>query len=470
MNPRWGLPGVGILLALTLLAKADDVAPVDPNTLLVNNFQGWGTSLCWWANVVGGYANREDYADLAFKGLQLNIVRYNVGGGENPGIHNTMEYRAQMPGFEPGPGVWNWDADKNQRWFLHAALQRGANLVFGFANSPPYWMTFSGSVTGAKHSLNNNLRPESERSFAEYLATVISVLAASDGVKFDFVTPMNEPGGSWWKLGERSEGTFMSHDQQARVIGLLRSELDQRGLAATGIAAPEDNDEQSAINSVNSYDEAARNDISLLVTHTYGANNAAGLRELAKSLNKPLWVSEYGDNDGTGMTMARRIRDDLTRTHASAWVYWQFVDNAAGWGMLRNPENTDGGTGYVILRKYYVMAQFSRFIRPGFQILHVGGYNSLAAYNPTNHVLVLVAVNDGHKVFQTTFDLHAFSAVGAHALAYRTSPSENVAALGEIPVMDKKLALFASARSVTTLVISNVLSTTSVVPLPGGKP
>ena len=65
-------------------------ATVDPNFVLVTNFEGWGTSLCWWANVVGGYSNRNDYASLAFTTLKLNIVRYNIGGGENPVIANTM--------------------------------------------------------------------------------------------------------------------------------------------------------------------------------------------------------------------------------------------------------------------------------------------------------------------------------------------------------------------------------------------
>ena len=49
------------------------------------HFEGWGTSLCWFANVVGGYpdAQRSYLADLLFdpkKGLGLQICRYNIGG------------------------------------------------------------------------------------------------------------------------------------------------------------------------------------------------------------------------------------------------------------------------------------------------------------------------------------------------------------------------------------------------------
>ncbi len=50
-------------------------------------FQGWGTSLCWWANRVG-YSDEltKAAADAFFdreKGLGLNIGRYNIGGGDN---------------------------------------------------------------------------------------------------------------------------------------------------------------------------------------------------------------------------------------------------------------------------------------------------------------------------------------------------------------------------------------------------
>ncbi|HEV2318337.1 MAG TPA: hypothetical protein VGV18_01200, partial [Verrucomicrobiae bacterium] len=114
--------------ALSLRAqRSDTIAKINPANVLVNDFQGWGVSLCWWANVVGGYSNRVQYADLIFKGLKLNIVRYSIGGGENPAGPGTIQFRAMVPGFEPKRGVWDWNADRNQRWMLKAALVRGVN-------------------------------------------------------------------------------------------------------------------------------------------------------------------------------------------------------------------------------------------------------------------------------------------------------------------------------------------------------
>jgi len=99
------------LLAGPRCVRADYIAVVDPHSIIVTNFEGWGTSLCWWANVIGAYSNRNDFVDLAFSKLKLNIVRYNIGGGENPAATNTItHYRAAMQGFEPTNGVWDWNA------------------------------------------------------------------------------------------------------------------------------------------------------------------------------------------------------------------------------------------------------------------------------------------------------------------------------------------------------------------------
>jgi hypothetical protein len=436
-----------------LPAQTTNTAFVDPNLVLVNNFEGWGTSLCWWVNVVGGYANRSTYAALAFTTLRLNIVRYNIGGGENPGSTNTMEFRAQIPGFEPSPGTWNWSADANQRWMLRQAVALGANRVEAFANSPPWWMTVSGSVTGSTNGTSNNLQTSYEDAFAVYLATVMSNLTVLDGVTFETVTPLNEPTASWWKFGGRQEGCHISSDQQARLVNLLRPELNARNLAA-GVAASEDNDEQSAINSLNAYSGALTN-VARVVSHTYGANNPAGLRNLAATQLKPLWVSEYGDGDATGLKMARRIHDDLAVMWARGWVYWQFVDNGSGWGCLYNALDGSGNTSYTVNKKFYVLGQFSQFIRPGCQIINVGDTNSLAAYNPTNHTLTIVTVNETTNSFTVTYDLSAFGTLPGQAGRTRTSPSENQAVLSAAPVANNQFSSLLVAQSVTTHVLTN---------------
>ncbi len=438
-------------------------ATLNPSQVLVDNFDGWGVSLCWWANVCGGYSNRDTYAALAFTTLGLNIARYNIGGGENPGIPNTLQFRAQMPGFEPGNGVWNWNADQNQRWTLKRAISLGVNHVYAFANSPPWWMTVSGSVTGSADGTSDNLQTGYETAFAQYLSMVLSNLTVVDAVEFDAVTPMNEPTGSWWKLGNGQEGCHMDASQQNRVVNDLRANLTASGLT-TGIGASEDTDEQDTINSVSSYDAAGQANVTLIASHTYGANNPSGLQGLATSLSKPLWISEYGDGDGSGMTMAQRIHDDITQTGTRAWTYWQLVDNVGGWGMLYNVEDGSGTTNYYFNEKFYIMWQFSHFIRPGFQILNVSDAGqSLAAYDPANHNLIIVASNVSTNALNTTYHLGAFGSVGGQVSRWRTSANESGYPLATVAAANQQFTAYLAPQSVTTLVLSNVVMNTQPV-------
>ena len=452
------------LLAFPRNIRGDYTAVVSPGSVIVTNFQGWGTSLCWWANVVGAYSNRNAYMDLAFSQLKLNIVRYNIGGGENPSLNLITSYRANMQGFEPTNGVWNWNADLSQRWVLQAALARGANLVDAFANSPPWWMTVSGSVTGAVGG-TNNLQTSYQNTFATYLATVVSNLTILDGVHFNYVTPMNEPSGGWAYDKQQQEGCHMSTAQQAPVITALRTALNA-GLPSAGIDAPEDVDPEQSVTDLNSYSSTTLNSIALCTTHTYGATGSSSLASKVSAIGKNLWVSEYGDSDGTGLTMARRIQVVITQMGVRAWIYWQVVDSATGWGFLSNPltSNYPGGftTNYTINEKFYVMGQFSEFIRPGCRIISVNDTNTLAAYTPSNSTLVLVAINTNITNFNITYDLTAFGSVPWQISGTQTSPGENMATLAPLAVVSSKFTAAISAQSVTTFILTTNLTAPAI--------
>ncbi len=442
-----------LLLRAQPPVDVDKVAKINPANVLVNNFQGWGVSLCWWANVVGGYTNRDEYADLVFNRLGLNMVRYNIGGGEDPNGPDTMQFRAKVPGFEPKRDIWDWNADQNQRWMLKAALKRGVNRVEAFANSPPYWMTVSGSVTGAEGG-TNNLKVACEDDFAVYLAEVVKHLSSMDGVTFDSITPVNEPSSAWWVYGGHQEGCHMDAVQQNRVINLLQAELNRRDLSLI-IDAPEENDEQSGIHSLQTYSTNCLEHIGQISTHSYGANNPEGLSALTASLHKPLRQTEYGDGDETGMKLARRIRSDLTQLRPTSWCYWQGADYA-GWGLLLNQLRENGREKYVITKKFHVFEQFTRFLRPGCQIIDCGDTNSVAAYNPASKTLAVVTVNDGTNDFNQTFDLSDFAVRGKLTQCYRTSNCESFQQLQPVPVQQRRFSLVFPAGSVTTCILQAV--------------
>ncbi len=329
-------------------------------------------------------------------------------------------------------------------------------------------MTVSGSVTGAVGG-TNNLQTAYEVPFAAYLATVVSNLTVLDGVHFDYVTPMNEPSGGWSYLGQSQEGCHMSRDQQQRIIADLRAALNTSAPSA-GVDAPQDVNEYQSYNDLATYSQTTFNDLGLFSTHTYGTDSAANLKSLSAAQLKPLWMAEYGDNDATGMKMARRIYNDLTVLGARAWIYWQVVDSAPGWGFLDNTllatTNSNYTANFTINEKYYVMGQFSEFIRPGCKIISINDTNTVAAYNPTNSTLVLVTVNNTSGSFNVTYNLGNFGSLPWQVSATQTASGKNMVTLSPPTVVNKGFTAAIPASSVTTFVLTTNISFIATMTLP----
>jgi O-glycosyl hydrolase len=431
-------------------------AVVDPS-VQYQTLQGWGTSLAWWANVVGGFPEpvRSDYITKVFDpvdGLGLNVVRYNIGGGENP-AYNFMEYRAAVPGFEPSPGVWDWTADQKQRWVLESAIAAGADTVEAFSNSPPYWMTNSGSVTGATDG-GDNLGDAYYDAFADYLTEVVCHFRDDWGVVFHTLEPLNEPVSGWWRFGGRQEGCHFDRASQLSILQRLQASRESKGLD-TMVSAPDENTIDLTVGSFGSYSTDAKSFLSQINTHSYGGSQRTALANQGTSYGKDVWVSEYGDGDDTGITMSQRILSDMKNLRPISWVYWQAVDGG-GWGLLKNALLDAETTDYMLNKKYFVMANYSKFIRPGYRFIAITDRNSLAAYESCSGTLVIVTTNSQSSDIEVTFDLSSFDAIGDSAAVYRTSPTEDLVRLPDTTIAGQSFTSIAPGRSVTTYVVFGV--------------
>jgi hypothetical protein len=102
------------------------------NLSTTNNgiFQGWGTSLCWWANRIGySPVLTEKSAELFFgdSGLRMNIIRYNIGGGDDPSHKHITRTDSMIPGWlsynkDTDEYTYNYTADINQLNVLKALV------------------------------------------------------------------------------------------------------------------------------------------------------------------------------------------------------------------------------------------------------------------------------------------------------------------------------------------------------------
>ncbi|HPF40078.1 MAG TPA: glycoside hydrolase [Phycisphaerae bacterium] len=399
------------LVAGPHVAYGDDVAPMDAGKNVTIRydaaqapFEGWGTSLCWWANDVGDWPD-ERLATLIELicdpevGLGYTIFRYNIGGGENP-EHHHMERHKSMPGFRAGPDdACDWSADANQRRVLQKLIKRvDKPILEAFSNSPPYWMTMSGCAAGHAEG-KSNLRPEMYDAFAAYLADVALQYRDRHGITFRTIEPLNEPNADWWRAGKGQEGCHFDSMEQARLIRALRRALDDRKLQAIQISASDASNIDVCLGNVLSYNAETIAALGQINTHSYWGVNRRDLRKFATRRGKRLWQSEsgpmdfQGDEMGAALFMATRIARDLNEMRPAAWIDWQVVDHG-NWGCI----HIDKATGALTRSpSFHAYSTFTRAIRPGDQLMEVDTADLVAAYSPARHEVVVVAVNPSNE-------------------------------------------------------------------------
>ena len=183
-------------------AAAADGTTITPNPAYAGEaFEGWGTSLVWFANATGGYPEelREQLYQAVFgeDGLDLNIARYNIGGGNASDVQDYLRAGGAVDGWwaaDPDgsagtydgtttkyadrnallakwdaddPASYDWSADETQRWWVERlAADDQITHWETFANSAPYFMTESGYVSGGFNASSEQLKPAAEAQFA----------------------------------------------------------------------------------------------------------------------------------------------------------------------------------------------------------------------------------------------------------------------------------------------------------------
>ena len=407
--------------------------------------------------------------------------------------------------------AWNydWEADINQINVLKAAAAASGEefIAEAFSNSPPYFMTVSGCSSGNTDSNKDNLREDSYKAFAKYMADVIEHWEDEGVIDFQSTDPMNEPNTNYWgAYSNKQEGChFDPGDSQSNILIALNEELESRGIDII-ISGTDETSIDTQINSYNALSDEAKNVISRIDTHSYSGSNREGLKELAESEGKNLWMSEVdgtytaGTNAGemtAALGLAQRMMTDVNGLGASAWILWNAIDmhadgseygqrwvnmgsandyltiddlveawkpnaDSSYWGLAAADHNNEE---IVLTMKYYGYGQLSRYIRPGYTIIGSSRGNVLSAYDPEGGKAVIVALNTSDKDKTWKFDLSAFETMGSDITAIRTSgtmadgekwadvtDSDNIVADTE----NRAFTATMKANSITTYIVEGV--------------
>lgn len=450
------------------------IYPTQKNQVL----EGWGGSLCWWANIMGGYSDSKvksicDWITDPVNGLNMNIFRFNIGGGDDPAHNHMRTDGGNMPGYKASAtAAYDWTQDANQRKILQQLIasriaKAGVNDIklVAFSNSPPYWMTRSGCSAGSTEGNVTNLKSDMFDDFADYLTEVTKYYHDQLGITFDYIEPFNEPDGGWWKALGGQEGCYFSTNDQMVMIRELHAKLSAKNmLSYCKITANDANNMDNGLSALNSYKNAGDilPKIALASVHSYGGNNRAGLNAWSKSNNIPVWQSESGPMGMTGsdesvlLQMCERITADVNAMKCTAWVDWQLAgDGSVLWGLILGTYS-DQFNPVTRAISYYLRAQYSRYLKPGYTIIsNNSASNVITAISPDEKQLVIVLNNKEAFTQNYTFDLSAFSNFG-RVQQIRTRALESLSVKNSLTLFSITGSSFnfsALSESVTTFVI-----------------
>ncbi len=460
-------PSSPLLLAHAAGHEAEQAAatlatfdPPDEVTALANvvigpeRFQtmvGFGVSSAW----VGGHLyysvdaqHQQEVLDMLFTnaGLGLSILRTKV------------EPDVAQKGYNVG-----------QEWMMKQAQQRGVTQFYSTPWTPPaQW-----------EDGQNRLLPEYYDDYANFLADYISMYQGR-GITIQWLSTQNEP-----DLDCEYESCVWSESELDCFVPLLRDTLNSRGLSWVKLLAPEAMGWSQTDLYLDVLDSSGHDQlIDVVATHGYwGDTNPTQqdyyrehVKAHAAAHGQQVWMTEWSDLDTVwtgqnlndpavfgiddGLKWAARIANDLVRANVSAWLYWWMYNpnpfpNHANEGIIvRTPSND-----FLYPKRFYAMAQFSRFVRPGAQRLGVTGIPaglSMVAFRSQDlQSVILVVVNPNTSAASFTLDLRAYN-TGSSAQVYRTSATENVAVLPAQSLQNGLLATIAAAKSITTFVIPAV--------------
>ena len=315
------------------------------------------------------------------------------------------------------------------------ALARGANVI-ATPWSPPAAMKSNNSIIGGQLNLS------AYADYATYLNTFANYLAFNSAPLYA-ISIQNEP-----DINVTYESCAWTPAQLLAFCG------DNAGaITATKVIMPESCQFSHALSDPTLNDDTAAANVDIIGGHIYGGGLAP--YPLAAEKGKEVWMTEHLDlsTDWAGaLATAKEIHDCLAAANFNAYLWW-YLKRYYG------PLGEDG----VVTKRGNVMAQFSRFIRPGF--VRVG-----ATANPATDVyvsaykrekLVIVAINQGET--DTTQAFSISNATLETVTSWVTSSTASLEAQPAIQVAGGSFTATLPAASVTTFVGDLVLGGQTVV-------
>ena len=383
--------------------------------------------------VVMTRAQEDEVLDRLYRELGLTRVRPIIEPGIEPDNDNRDPRRTDVRRFN-----FEWKRNDAHVDYVLRARERGLTTYFVSPLVLERWM-----------------RPTSEyvEEYTEW-AMAICRRWRELGAELPYYSVFNEPG----HPEKRVPATFIRD-----VIKVMGPRLREEGFRTRFVITDDLGPMEAATNSrVVLEDPDARQYVAALATHLYTGWDLTPLVPLSRQYNLPIWMTEFSRGDP--LQYAGIMSDLITEYDVSALDYmWGFFGEWDPAQLIRLKHNDpkrpgydpNAGPvyrGYELSKMYYIVGQFSRFVRPGSRRIETTASDpsiKVSAFR-TGDGVVIVAVNEQGGTQRLVFSLNGVAAAAQIFPVRTTEAAENWAALPAIAVAGATFTSDLPPRSVTT--------------------
>jgi glucuronoarabinoxylan endo-1,4-beta-xylanase len=338
-----------------------------------------------------------------------------------------------------------------------AAQALGAT-VFASPWTPPATMKTNNSTN------EGSLNTSSYADYANYLEAYVRY-ATNQGLNLYAVSMQNEPDWNPCDPNGTDEGPngkdcyesclWTAAQMDAWVAG--SGSVLTRGTTPVKLMMPESLGFSSNMSDTALDDTVAAANISIVGGHLYGASPYYYTNAVNKG--KELWVTEHYLNAVSGglttsiadaLAAAEEIHNSMTVGQYNAYVWW-WVNNGSGATTAAGLIDTNNNPTYF----GYALAQFSRFVRPGYVRVNAtaspvsGVY--LSAYAGNGH-MAIVAINSNSTATLLPVTIQNPSPALTSMTPWQTTSAGGLAQQNAVNVTGNNFTYTLPAESITTFV------------------
>lgn len=453
------LTGAGVVLAVTQLpASAASTVAVNGGTTY-QTIDGFGVSEAF------GQANSIRNAAGATQRQALDLL-FNTGSGAGFSILRSLipsDSSSIEPTAPAGPSstpayVWSGNdaQDQGQLWLAKQAKGYGVTTFYNDAWSAPGFMKTNGSESNGGSLCGTPGATCSSgdwrQAYANYLVQHAKFWAAA-GITPTAVGFTNEP-----SLTTSYSSMLVNSSQAASFLSVFGPAMSASGLS-TKVACCD----TLGFNLLPGYvtavagNPAANAGTGLFTSHGYSnaptAPVSTGGRHLWESewsVNGSTWTNTWDSTaEAAGITWAQRLYNGMTGADLNAFLYW--------WGVSSTSHDSSliglSGSTLTPSKRYYALAGYSRYIRPGaVRIAAVSGDSNLktSAYRNSDGTVVIVVLNTAGSAISTSYTLSNAGLSTGTVAPYLTNEGNGMAAQPALPLSNGAFTATVPARSQVT--------------------